>query len=162
MYNNGPSKKLVVITACIPLLLTLAACKKTWTPPRRSATPTPIIKVVDNDRTDRDGAGDGLVPVQTLFPGKHGQEGTLTPTPTFTPSPEPTKAPDTGDPGWNEGPTPTPLPTPTFTPTPKPTNTPRPTRVPPTPVAPTPWPTPTPTPGSVDYVLITGTPTPRI
>ena len=164
MQNKGPSKRIVVITACIPFLLFIAGCKKTWTPPKSSPTPTRAIHVVDvnqqiEDNKDKNG---NLVPAPTLFPNRRGQEGDLTPTPAFTPTPTPAVTPGTGWPDPFATPVPTPLPTPTPTPSPKPTNTPRPTRVPPTPVATPAEPTATPTPGSVDYILVTGTPTPRI
>ncbi len=162
MLTKGTSYKLVIITACIAVAPFLGGCKKSWSPARSTGTPTPVVKVVDTSDLLEGNHGNGeLVPVTTLFPGRHGQEGTLTPTPTATPTPTPT--PETGvlpngDPTPEPTPSPTPIPTPT--PTPKPTNTPRPTKTPPTPLPETAYPTPTPTPGSVDFVLISGTPTP--
>ena len=158
----------MILTAAVPALLFAAGCKKTWTPPRVSGTPTPTVRVVDTaDPNYGLGEKGSLIPVTTLFPGRHGQEGTLTPTPTPTDTPTPT--PEYGHGGEGElyptgDPEPTPTPEPTFTPTPtpKPTNTPRPTPVPPTPPAPEADPTATPTPGSLDYTLISGTPTPRL
>ncbi len=161
MQKKGASYKMVIITACIPFIIALAGCKKSWTPPKASATPTRSVTVMDPEEASKNKNDSTLVPVTTLFPGRYGQEGTLTPTPTFTPTPTPvtvivTRPPEDPEPSGEPEPSATPVPTP------KPTNTPRPTRVPPTPVATPAEPSPTPTPGTVDFTLVTGTPTPRV
>lgn len=165
MRNKGASNRLILLTACIPFMLVMGGCKKTWTPPRSYYTPTPTVKVVNvTENGDGKNGNSSLVPITTLFPGRKGQEGTLTPTPTATPVPTSALPTPTYGPGIYGTPTPVPtaLPTPTPVPTPKPTNTPRPTKPLPTSPLPTAEPTATPTPGSFGYTLISATPTPRI
>lgn len=152
---------MVILTAMTLVIIMLGGCKKTWTAARPTATPTPNVKVVDPyDYNDGKNGNGSLVPAATLFPGKHGQEGTLTPTPTSTPEPTPVTVIVTRPPE-DLTPAPTPLPTETPEPTRRPTNTPRPPKEPWFDPTPMPEATATPTPGSVDYILISGTPTPR-
>ncbi len=163
MYKKNVSYTIILMAFCLPFVFVTTGCKKTWSTGTPSNTPTPTIKVVDVNKLQSDAekgntGGNALVPVTTLFPNH--RVGTLTPTPTELPTPIPTATPD---PASFYTPTPTVPPTPTFTPTPtpKPTNTPRPTRFATPTFTPTAEPTPFPTEGTIIYVPVSQTPTPK-